>query len=65
LTDVYAWADCIAFLPENDGKGLIVPERFMLKTSFPSKNLSEMGASIQELQLSGAMVNLTEIEDDD
>jgi len=65
LADVYAWADCLAYLPEHEGRGLDVPARFMLKTSFPSKNLTEMQSNIQELQLSGALVLLAGIEDDD
>lgn len=65
LGDVYEWAECLPYMPENAEKGLVVPERFMLKTSFPSRNLTEMDRSIQELQLSGTMVLLAEIEDDD
>lgn len=65
LADVYAWADCLPYLPENTDKGLVVPDRFMLKTTFPARDLTEMDRSIQELQLNGAMVLLAEIEDDD
>jgi len=64
LADVYKWADCLPFLPENQDKGLVVPERFMLKTSFPSRELTEMDRTILELELAGAMVLLAEIEDD-
>lgn len=65
LADIYAWAECLPFLPENEGKGLQVPDRFMLKTSFPSKDLSEMSATIEDLQLSGTNILLTALEDDD
>merc|ERR1711924_80487 len=30
LEEVYAWADCVAYLPENDGKGMEVPPQFLL-----------------------------------
>lgn len=65
LADVYAWAECVAFLPENEDRGLEVPPRFMLKTSFPSKDLVEREKSIGELQLAGTQLLLAEIEDDD
>jgi len=65
LADIYAWAECLPFLPENEGKGLQVADRFMLKTSFPSKDLVEMSATIEELQLSGTNILLTALEDDD
>jgi len=65
LADIYAWAECLQFLPENEGKGLQVPDRIMLKTSFPSKDLVEMSATIEELQLSGTSILLTALEDDD
>jgi len=65
LADIYVWAECLPFLPENEGKGLQVPDRFMLKTSFPSKDLVEMSATIEELQLSGTNILLTALEDDD
>uniref|UniRef100_A0A7S4W5Z3 UBX domain-containing protein n=1 Tax=Alexandrium monilatum TaxID=311494 RepID=A0A7S4W5Z3_9DINO len=65
LADVYAWAECAAYLPENEGKGLEVPHRFMLKMSFPSKDLTEMDRSIGELQLAGTNILLAALEDDD
>jgi len=65
LTDVYAWADCAAYLPENEGKNLVVPDRFLLKTSFPTKDLVEMDSTVQDLQLAGTNIVLAAIEDDD
>lgn len=65
LADVYAWADCVAFLPENEGRGLEVPPRFKLKTSFPPRELTEMGKTIEELQLAGSNILLAGLEDDD
>lgn len=65
LADVYAWADCVAYLPENEGKQLEIPERFTLKTSFPSKVLSEKEKTIEELQMGGTMILLAALEDDD
>jgi len=63
LADVYAWADCLQYLPGNDGKGLSVPQRFTLSTSFPARELVEMGATIQELQLSGYILLLSQTDD--
>lgn len=65
LADVYTWAECVAFLPENKDRGLEVPPRFLLKTSFPSRDLVERERTIEELQLSGTQLLLAEIEDDD
>lgn len=65
LADVYAWADCVAYLPENEGKGLEVPNRFILKTSFPTNDLTDMASTIEQLQLAGTNIVLAAIEDDD
>eukprot|EP00931_Biecheleriopsis_adriatica_P053230 TRINITY_DN3112_c0_g2_i1.p1 TRINITY_DN3112_c0_g2~~TRINITY_DN3112_c0_g2_i1.p1 ORF type:complete len:471 (+),score=103.74 TRINITY_DN3112_c0_g2_i1:106-1518(+) len=65
LADVYAWADCVAYLPENAGKGIEIPQRFVLKTSFPVQELTEMDRTVDELKLSGSNILLAEIEDDD
>lgn len=65
LADVYAWAECVPYLPENEDRGLEVPPRFMLKTSFPSKDLVEQERTIEELQLGGSQILLAEIEDED
>lgn len=65
LADVYTWADCVAYLPENQGKTLDIPHRFKLKTSFPSRDLTEMDKTIEELQLAGTNILLEKIEDDD
>lgn len=64
LAEVYAWAECVAYLPENVGK-FEVPQRFMLKLSFPSKDLTEMTSTIEELQLSGSNILLAPIDEDD
>jgi len=64
LADVYTWADCAAYLPQYESKGLEIPARFVLKTSFPSRELNEMEKTIEELQLSGTNLLLAEIEDD-
>jgi len=65
LADVYAWADCVAYLPENAGKGIEIPQRFVLKTSFPVQELSEMDRTVDELKLAGSNILLAEVEDDD
>jgi len=65
LKDVYAWADCAAYLPENEGRDLVVPDRFVLKTSFPTKDLVEMSSTVEDLQLAGTNIVLAAIEDDD
>jgi len=65
LTDVYAWANCAAYLPENEGRDLVVPDQFLLKTSFPTKDLVEMSSTIEDLQLAGTNIVLAAIEDDD
>lgn len=64
LADIYNWAECCQFLPGNQEKGIEVPQRFALRTAFPSKELTEMQRTVQELQLSGTNILLTEIEDD-
>lgn len=63
LADIYAWADCLSYLPEHKDRGLCVPERFTLKTSFPARELTEMDRTIQDLQLPGTVVMLTELDD--
>lgn len=65
LEVVYAWADCLMHLPENEGKGLVVPMKFVLKNSYPAKLLVEKEKTIQELQLAGASILCQEVEDDD
>mmetsp|Transcript_29280 Transcript_29280/g.53973 ORF Transcript_29280/g.53973 Transcript_29280/m.53973 type:complete len:430 (-) Transcript_29280:174-1463(-) len=65
LADVYAWADCSAYLPENARRGLEIPARFMLKTRIPANELTEMERSIEDLHLVGSMILLSEIEDSD
>mmetsp|Transcript_81959 Transcript_81959/g.171520 ORF Transcript_81959/g.171520 Transcript_81959/m.171520 type:complete len:464 (-) Transcript_81959:80-1471(-) len=64
LKDVYAWANCVAHLPENEGKGWSVPMKFVLKTSFPTRELVEMDSSIADLQLSGTNLMLAEVEEE-
>lgn len=63
LKDVYEWADCLCYLPEHKDRGLCIPERFTLKTSFPARELTEMDRTIKELQLPGTVVMLTELDD--
>ena len=46
LEEVYEWAQCAGFLPENADKGIEVPERFVLKTSFPVQELNEMNRNM-------------------
>eukprot|EP00913_Durusdinium_trenchii_P020971 g19706.t1 len=58
------WAHCVAFLPEHADKGLEIPERFVLKTSFPVQELNEMTRTVDELKLSGTNILLAAIEDD-
>lgn len=65
LADVYAWADCAAHLPENKDKGLEIPKVFVLKTSFPSRELTDKDSTIQDLQLAGSNILLAEVEEDD
>lgn len=65
LADVYRWAEVVPYMPEHAGKGLEVPERFTLKTSFPSRELIEMERTVEELQLAGSNILLAAIEDDD
>jgi len=65
LADVYAWAGCVGHLPENEGRCLEIPRRFVLKTSFPSRDLVAMESTIKELELSGTNLVLAEIEEDD
>jgi len=64
LRDVYDWADCVGFMQENKEKDLVIPERFTLKTSFPSAELNEMERTVEELKLAGSNILLAEIEDD-
>lgn len=64
LQEVYDWAHCVAFLPEHADKGLEIPERFVLKTSFPVQELNEMTRTVDELKLSGTNILLAAIEDD-
>jgi len=64
LRDVYDWADCAGHLKENNGKGLEIPARFTLKTSFPSAELLEMERTVEELKLAGSNILLAQIEDD-
>lgn len=64
LQEVYDWASCVAFLPENSDKGIEIPERFVLKTSFPARYLDEMDRTVDELKLSGTNILLAAIEDD-
>merc|ERR1711862_502140 len=54
LEQVYEWAELSPFLPENVGKGLVVPERFILKAAFPSKNLVEREQTVEALNLAGS-----------
>eukprot|EP00440_Ansanella_granifera_P018423 gb/GFBE01020008.1/.p1 GENE.gb/GFBE01020008.1/~~gb/GFBE01020008.1/.p1 ORF type:complete len:473 (+),score=112.31 gb/GFBE01020008.1/:1-1419(+) len=65
LADVYGWADCLAFLPENEGKGIEIPPRFVLKTSFPVQELVEKSRTVDDLKLAGTQILLAELEDDD
>eukprot|EP00930_Biecheleria_cincta_P093743 TRINITY_DN8427_c0_g1_i2.p1 TRINITY_DN8427_c0_g1~~TRINITY_DN8427_c0_g1_i2.p1 ORF type:complete len:468 (-),score=113.46 TRINITY_DN8427_c0_g1_i2:171-1574(-) len=65
LADVYAWADCVAYLPEQEGKAIEVPARFVLKTSFPTAELKDMERTVEELKLAGSNIMLAEIEDED
>mmetsp|Transcript_74541 Transcript_74541/g.189128 ORF Transcript_74541/g.189128 Transcript_74541/m.189128 type:complete len:433 (-) Transcript_74541:73-1371(-) len=65
LEEVYAWAEVASYLPENEGKGLEVPDRFVLKTNFPSCDLTERERTVEELQLAGSNILLAEIEEDD
>lgn len=65
LEEVYNWANCVGYLPENAGKGLVVPYRFKLKTTFPSRELTEREKTIEELQLSGSNIVLESLDDSD
>jgi len=65
LADVYAWAECVAYLPENEGKGIEVPARFVLKTSFPTAELRDMNRTVEELKLAGSNIMLSELDGDD
>merc|ERR1712151_1195813 len=65
LQDVYDWAEVAAYLPENLEKNLQIPQRFVLKTSFPSQELVEKERGIEELRLVGTNILLAEIEDED
>lgn len=65
LGDVYDWAEVAAHLPENAEKGLEVPRRFVLKTCFPSRGLTEKEQSIEALHLAGTNILLAEVEDEE
>merc|ERR1712113_1115362 len=65
LSEVYEWVTLAPYLPENESKGLRVPDKFVLKTSFPSTDLIDMESTIQELKLPGATIHISEIESDD
>lgn len=65
LAEVYAWAECVAYLPENEGKGMEVPPRFVLKTSFPTAELTDMDRTVEELKLAGSNLMLSELDGDD
>lgn len=41
-----------------------IPARFVLKTSFPSAELTSMDSTVEELELSGAIILLIEAEED-
>jgi len=64
LQEVYDWAECVAFLPENADKGMEIPERFVLKTSFPVQELTQMNSTVDDLKLGGTNILLAAIEDD-
>lgn len=64
LQDVYNWAECCMHLPENLGKNLEVPRRFVLKTSFPSVELTDTNCTIEELHLANTNIVLAELGDD-
>jgi FAS-associated factor 2 len=68
LEDVYLWAECAAYLPENIGLELQIPPKFSLRTSFPPRDFArdgeEVRQSLQDLQLVGGTLLLVEIEDD-
>jgi len=64
LADIYAWAECAAYLPEYQGRGLEIPAAFTLKTSFPSCELVDKDRTIEELQLAGSNILLAAIEED-
>eukprot|EP00747_Dinoflagellata_sp_TGD_P165079 gnl/TRDRNA2_/TRDRNA2_185899_c0_seq1.p1 gnl/TRDRNA2_/TRDRNA2_185899_c0~~gnl/TRDRNA2_/TRDRNA2_185899_c0_seq1.p1 ORF type:complete len:500 (-),score=118.63 gnl/TRDRNA2_/TRDRNA2_185899_c0_seq1:150-1541(-) len=64
LAGVYTWAECCGVLPENASKGIEIPQRFTLKTSFPSTELTAMESTVEELKLAGTMILLSPIEDD-
>jgi len=64
LSEVYAWADCLAYLPEHVSSNIEVPPRFVLKTSFPSRELTQMDSTVEELNLAGTIILLVEVEDD-
>lgn len=64
LSEVYVWASCVGYLSEHEGRGLEIPKRFMLKTSFPCRDLTEMESTIDDLKLAGSQLVLAEIEDE-
>lgn len=65
LAEIYSWAECLSYLPEHEGKGLEIPHQFTLKTSFPSRELTEMDKTIEELSLAGTNILLSAVEDDE
>mmetsp|Transcript_134344 Transcript_134344/g.388881 ORF Transcript_134344/g.388881 Transcript_134344/m.388881 type:complete len:472 (+) Transcript_134344:81-1496(+) len=65
LAEVYAWAEVAPYLPDNEFKGLVVPERFVLKSSYPSRELTDRNRTVTELKLAGTNILLAAIEDDD
>jgi len=65
LEEVYQWAELVPFLPENEGKQLLVPDRFVLKSNFPSRDLVEKEQTVEALKLAGTNILLAAIEDDD
>mmetsp|Transcript_112722 Transcript_112722/g.323922 ORF Transcript_112722/g.323922 Transcript_112722/m.323922 type:complete len:491 (+) Transcript_112722:184-1656(+) len=65
LETVYSWAEVAPYMPENEGKGLVVPERFKLTSSFPSRELTERERTVAELNLAGSALLLAEVEDEE
>ena len=64
LSEVYAWAECSPYLPENTGHGLVFPKRFVLKTNVPPCELTGMSSSVEALRLAGVNLLLTQVEDE-
>lgn len=63
LAELYLWAEVAAHLPENQGKGLQIPERFKLTTSMPARDLDQKERTVEELKLSGTNILLTGLDD--